>query len=83
MVVIFVFLQSQILTFLPLLSITSSHLPLTQKFVGPFLEPDQGTDPTEKEPGKINQNLFLPPDQLLVGVHRLVREAGGQEELWD
>lgn len=54
MVIILVFLQSQIFAFLPL----SSHScpPLTQKFVWPLLEPDQGADPADKGPeGKKKQ----------------------------
>lgn len=51
MIVILVFLKSQNFEFLPLSSLTSSGPPLTQKFVWPLLEPDQGTDPDEKEPG--------------------------------
>lgn len=55
MLIILVFLKCQNFEFLTLLSLTSSGPPLTQKFVRPLLEPDQGTDPAEKEPGGIKK----------------------------
>lgn len=53
-----------------------------QMFVWSLIEPDQGTDPAEKEPRKKKKSLFFLLDQFPVWVHCLVIKIGVQEELW-